>query len=72
MKRYHIYPVCAHCSIIMDPAVYDDVIPGFVINDELYCPDCFKEWAKDAVDSDPEAVARAMDIEIRRSPYGTV
>ena len=50
----------------MDPQLYDDVSPGFVIEGEVYCPDCFKEWMKDEVDSDPEAVAQAMDIEVRR------
>lgn len=64
MRRY--FPVCAHCSIVMDPALYDDVSPGFVVEGEVYCPDCFKEWMKDAVDSDPEAVALAMGIEVRR------
>ena len=64
MKRY--IPVCARCSIVMDPQLYDDVSPGFVIEGEVYCPDCFKEWMKDEVDSDPEAVAQAMDIEVRR------
>lgn len=63
-----IYPVCAHCSIVMDPALYDDVSPGFVIGGEVYCPDCFREWAKDEVDSDPEGVARALGLEVRR--YG--
>lgn len=72
MTKYRIYSVCARCSIVMNPNLYDDVTPEFVIGEEVYCPDCFKAWAKDAVDSDPEAVARAMDIEIRRSPYGTV
>lgn len=65
MKRRY-YPVCAHCSIVMDPNFYDDVSPGFVVSGEVYCPDCFKEWAKDEVDHDPEAVAQAMGILVRR------
>lgn len=63
-----IYPVCAHCSIVMDPHLYDYVAPGFVIGGEVYCPDCFREWAKDEVDSDPEGVAQALGLEVRR--YG--
>lgn len=64
------YPLCAKCSIEMNPNIYDDVTPGFDINGEVYCPDCFMEWAKDEVDSDPETVAAAMGIEIRRYQYG--
>lgn len=64
--RYKVYPVCAHCSIVMNPALYDDVFPGFMLNGEVYCPDCFKDWVKDEVDTDPESIARALDIEIRR------
>lgn len=64
--KYRVFPVCAHCSIVMDPNLYDDVTPGFIVNGETYCPDCFKEWARDEVDSDPEAVAQAMGILVRR------
>ena len=59
-----IYPVCAKCSIVMNPNAFDDVAPGFLINGECYCPECAKDWLKDEVDSDPEAVARAMGIAI--------
>lgn len=58
--------MCARCDIVMDPNLFDDVSPGFVVNGDIYCPDCFKEWMKDEVDSDPETVARAVGIEIRR------
>lgn len=64
--RCKTYPVCAVCSIVMDPNLYDDVTPGFVVNDEVYCPDCFKEWVKDELESDPECVAHAMNIWVRR------
>lgn len=50
-----IYPVCARCSIVMNPNAFDDVAPGFLINGECYCPECAKDWLKDEVDSDPEA-----------------
>ena len=43
---------------------FDDVAPGFLINGECCCPECAKDWLKDEVDSDPEAVARAMGIAI--------
>ena len=46
------------------PGLYDDVAPGFLVNGECYCPGCFKDWMKDAVDSDPETVAQAMGIGI--------
>lgn len=59
-----IYPVCARCSIVMNPNAFDDVAPGFLINGECYCPECAKDWLKGEVDSDPEAVARAMGIAI--------
>ena len=59
-----IYPVCAKCSIVMNPNAFDDVAPGFLINGECYCPECAKDWLKDEVDSDPEAVARAKGIAI--------
>lgn len=68
MRR--IYPVCAKCSIVMDPNRFDDVTPGFVVNGECYCPECFKEWAKDEVDSDPEAFADAMGIAVLTIPEG--
>ena len=59
-----IYPVCARCSIVMNPNAFDDVAPGFLING----PECAKDWLKDEVDSDPEAVARAMGIAIIEIP----
>ena len=62
-----IYPVCARCFIVMNPNAFDDVAPGFLINGECYCPECAKDWLKDEVDSDPEAVARA--IELSKSKY---
>lgn len=68
--RCKVYPVCAHCSTVMNPGLYDDVAPGFLVNGECYCPECFKEWMKDAVDSDPETVARAMGIAIIDIPEG--
>lgn len=64
--KYRVFPVCARCSVVMDPNLYDDVSPGFIIDDEVYCPDCFRDWAKDEIDSDPEAVAQAMGILVRR------
>lgn len=64
--KYRVYPVCAKCSIVMDPGLYDDVSPGYVTDNGIYCPDCFKEWAKEAIDDDPETIAAAMGIEIRR------
>ena len=54
-----IYPVCARCSIVMNPNAF-----------ECYCPECAKDWLKDEVDSDPEAVARAMGIAIIDIPEG--
>ena len=68
--RCKVYPVCAHCSTVMDPDLYDDVTTGFLVAGECYCPECFKEWAKDEIDSDPEAVARAMGIAIIDIPEG--
>lgn len=65
-----IYPVCARCSIVMNPNAFDDVAPGFLINGECYCPECAKDWLKDEVDSDPEAVAQAMGIAIIEIPEG--
>lgn len=29
-----IYPVCARCSIVMNPNAFDDVAPGFLIGGE--------------------------------------
>ena len=54
----------------MDPGLYDDVAPGFLVNGECYCPECFKEWAEDEIDSDPETVARAMGVAIIDIPEG--
>ena len=68
--RYRTFPVCAHCSTVMNPGLYDDVTPGFLVNGECYCPECFKDWMKDEVDSDPGAVARAMGIAIIDIPEG--
>ena len=62
--KYRTFPVCAKCSTVMNPVLYDDVAPAFLMDGEYYCPECFKEWMKDEVDSDPEAVARAMGIAI--------
>lgn len=62
--RCKVYPVCAHCSTVMNPRYFDDVTPGFMVNGECYCPECFKEWMKDEVDSDPETVAQAMGIAV--------
>ena len=64
MKRRRVFPVCAKCSTVMNPDLYDDVTPGFLVGGECYCPECFKEWAKDEIDSDPEAVAAAMGIAV--------
>lgn len=44
--------------------------PGFLVGGECYCPECFKEWAKDEIDSDPEAVAAAMGIAVLTIPEG--
>lgn len=68
--RCKVFPICAHCSAVMNPALYDDVAPGFLVNGECYCPECFKEWMKDEVDSDPEAVARSMGIAVIDIPEG--
>lgn len=54
----------------MNPGLYDDVTPGFLVNGEYYCPECFKDWMKDEVDSDPEAVAQAMGITVVDIPEG--
>lgn len=70
MKRCRVFPVCARCSTVMNPDLYDDVAPAFLVNDEYYCPECFKEWAKDEVDSDPGAVAAAMGIAVLAIPEG--
>ena len=55
---------------VMNPDLYDDVTPGFLVGGECYCPECFKEWAKDEIDSDPEAVAAAMGIAVLTIPEG--
>lgn len=70
MMRCRVFPVCAKCSTVMNPDLYDDVAPGFLVGGECYCPECFKDYMKDEVDSDPEAVAQAMGIAVIDVPEG--
>ena len=70
MMRCRVFPVCAKCFTVMNPDLYDDVTPGFLVGGECYCPECFKDYMKDEVDSDPEAVAAAMGIAVLTIPEG--
>lgn len=58
------YPACAKCSIIMDPRLYDDVSPGYQVEEGIICPECFKDYLRDLVDSDPPLLASALGVPI--------
>ena len=62
--RCKVYPVCAHCSTVMDPGLYDDVAPGFLVNGECYCPECFKDYLLDELDSNMDLFADALGIPV--------
>lgn len=77
MEMRKIYPVCEKCSAVMNPVLHEDVAPGFVVNREVYCAHCFKdymreqlEWLLSVLDKDPEAVAEAMGVGIVDIPEG--
>ena len=60
---------CSQCDIEMNPGLYDDVDRYFIINDEIYCPDCFHDWLAEEVRINLDAVAEAMDIDKVYVPY---
>lgn len=63
--RYPVtYPKCAKCDIEMNPELYDDVTPGYMVGGEMLCPDCFREWLKDEADENPDVLAEALGIPV--------
>lgn len=58
------YPKCAKCGIEMNPELYDDVTPGYMVGGEMLCPDCFREWLKDEADENPDVLAEALGIPV--------
>jgi len=46
------HPVCSKCDIEFD---VDDLI--YPIGDEMYCEECYKDWAKEYIDESPEDTA---------------
>lgn len=69
MQLKKSFPICAKCSIELNPGLYDDVDRYFVINDEIYCPDCFRAWMEEEVRSNLDMVAEAMGVQRVEVPY---
>ena len=64
MKSRKSYPVCERCGAEINPNKWDDCERYFEIEDEICCQDCFKLWLQEWIDSDIEAVAKALQVDV--------
>lgn len=57
------FPVCSQCDHVLNPYLEDDCESYYIVGGEIYCKYCFQEWLRDLIDSDPERVASALEIQ---------
>lgn len=61
MRRH---PVCAKCDAELNPNLWDDCEKYYLVNGEIYCKDCFKDYALERVENDLDALAEFLGIEV--------
>jgi hypothetical protein len=54
---------CSHCEIEFDPED-SSLSHWYEIGGEMYCEDCFKDWVKDYLESNPEDIAKLMNVPV--------
>ena len=62
--RYKKYPTCSNCDAEINPNAYDDCEKYFIVNDEILCKDCFKDWVLDWVKTNLDEVAAVLDVPV--------
>lgn len=54
---------CSQCDVTLSP--YDSSLCHYYdVGGEIYCEDCFKDWVKDYLDSNPEDIAKLMNVPV--------
>lgn len=63
MKRLK-YPVCEKCDAEINPNKYDDCEQYYLIGEETYCRECFKDWLLEQLDSVLDDVAALVGVAV--------
>ena len=64
MCRTIKHPRCSQCDAVLDPARWDDCEKYYIVGGEIYCSDCFKDWALDWMETNLDDLARAIDVPV--------
>lgn len=63
MKRLR-YPACANCDAEINPVKYDDCEEYYLVEGEIYCKDCFKEWLEEWIELNLNDVAELAGVPV--------
>lgn len=63
MKRTK-YLHCDKCDCEINPNKWDDCEKYYVVGEEVYCKDCFKDWLRDWIDSNLDEAADAIGVPV--------
>ena len=56
------YLTCDKCGYEINPTLWDGCDKYYVVGNEVYCADCFKDWVLEWVEGDLDEVARVLDV----------
>lgn len=62
--RRKSYPVCAKCDAVLNPNLWDDSEKYYMVDGEVYCKNCFKDYLKDLIETDLDLVAEAIGVSV--------
>ena len=63
-SRNGSYPTCFKCDAEINPGKWDDCEKYYIVEDQVYCKDCFKEWVLDYVETNLDDVAALFDVPV--------
>lgn len=63
MKKY---PECSQCTRTLNPVLEDDCEKYYIVDGEIYCKFCFKDYVLDWIDTNLDEIAGMMDIPVVR------
>ena len=63
-SRNGSYPTCFQCDAEINPGKGDDCEKYYIVEDQVYCKDCFKEWVLDYVETNLDDVAALFDVPV--------
>ena len=59
MKKY---PECSQCTHTLNPVLEDECEKYYIVDGEIYCKFCFKDYVLDWIDTNLDEIAGMMDI----------